>query len=298
MSNEVVPYRVKPETANAEPGPNTPDAPPRPGNIRSPQVLSPKILSPKTLSRGQKIRRILAGLSPEPSTVRWVTNADRQMRLTEPARHPAAAVQGNPSKAGFALKRTVDILGASAGIVLLAPLFVLTAVAIKANSQGPVIFRQKRHGANGTIFEIYKFRSMYVEQCDPSGVRQTVKNDPRVTPVGQFLRRSNFDELPQLINVLRGEMSLVGPRPHVPGMLAAGVPYEELDPRYMQRHKVRPGLTGLAQVNGFRGETTTRHAALMRLEFDLAYLERRSFPLDLRIILKTVAQEFFQGSGS
>ncbi|WP_209011760.1 sugar transferase [Roseibium aggregatum] len=287
MSHEAVPYEVEPKTVHVEPDAKTPDAPAQPANRHS----------PKALSRGHKIRRTLAGLSPAPSTVRWVANAERQTQLGEADLYPAGTVPASPSKAGHALKRTVDILGATTGLVLLAPLLVATAVAIKVNSQGPVVFRQKRHGANGTTFEIYKFRTMYVEQCDESGVRQTVENDPRVTPVGRFLRQSNFDELPQLINVLRGEMSLVGPRPHVPGMLAAGVPYEELDPRYMHRHKVKPGLTGLAQVNGYRGETTTRHAALMRLEFDLAYLEQRSFLLDIKIIFRTAVQEFFKGSG-
>ena len=287
MSHEAVPYRVEPKTATVEPDARASDTP----------AQSPKASLPKSQSRGVKIRCSLAGLSPAPSIVRWVAETNQKTQIAEANGHPAATLKGRPSEAGHALKRMVDIFGASAGLVLLAPLLAMIVVAIKANSQGPVIFRQKRHGANGTTFEVYKFRTMFVEQCDHSGVRQTIENDPRVTPVGRFLRQSNFDELPQLFNILRGEMSLVGPRPHVPGMLAAGVPYEELDPRYMQRHKVRPGLTGLAQVNGYRGETTTRHAALMRLEFDLAYLERRSFLLDLKIILKTVTQEFFKGSG-
>lgn len=287
MSQEAVPYEVEPKTTNVEPAARTPDV----------TAEAAKSLSPNALSRGSRIRRTLAGLSPEPSTVRWVAAASQEAQFSETDFQPASTVQGSPSKAGHALKRSLDIFGASAGLVLMAPLLVIAAVAIKVNSQGPVVFRQKRHGANGTTFEIYKFRTMYVEHCDSSGIRQTVEGDPRVTPVGRFLRQSNFDELPQLINILRGEMSLVGPRPHVPGMLAAGVPYEELDPRYMHRHKVRPGLTGLAQVNGYRGKTTTRHAALMRLEFDLAYLERQSFLLDLKIIVKTAVQEFFKGSG-
>jgi lipopolysaccharide/colanic/teichoic acid biosynthesis glycosyltransferase len=292
VSREAAPYEVEPKTTNVEPDAKTPGVP-----VESATSQSSKALSPKALSRGRKIRRTLAGLSPEPSTVRWVASATQQAQSSEADLQSAAHIQDRPSKGGHALKRTVDIFGASAGLVLLAPLLAVAAVAIKANSQGPVVFRQKRHGANGTTFEIYKFRTMYVEHCDYSGIRQTVEDDPRVTPVGRFLRQSNFDELPQLINILRGEMSLVGPRPHVPGMLAAGVPYEELDPRYMHRHKVRPGLTGLAQINGYRGETTTRHAAVMRLEFDLAYLERRSFLLDLRIIVKTAVQELFRGSG-
>ncbi|WP_346914685.1 sugar transferase [uncultured Roseibium sp.] len=287
MSQEAVPYKAEPKTANGRPNAAKSDTPVRFSEARF----------PKSQLRGLNIRRSLAGLTPAPSIIRRIIASNQEIPGADVNGVPPTDFKGGPTKAGHALKRTVDIFGASAGLVFLAPLFVLTAVAIKANSQGPVIFRQKRHGANGTTFEIYKFRTMYAENCDHSGVRQTIENDPRVTPIGRFLRRSNFDELPQLINILRGEMSLVGPRPHVPGMLAAGVPYEELDTRYMRRHEVKPGLTGLAQVNGYRGETTTRHAALMRLEFDLAYLERRSVLLDFKIILRTVTQEFFKGSG-
>ncbi|QFT33393.1 UDP-glucose:undecaprenyl-phosphate glucose-1-phosphate transferase [Labrenzia sp. THAF82] len=195
------------------------------------------------------------------------------------------------------LKRPLDVVGASVGLVLLMPLFVLIALSIKLTSRGPVFFKQQRHGLNGVPFEVLKFRTMYKNMCDDSGVVQTVQNDPRVTPVGSFLRKSNFDELPQLINVLRGDMSLVGPRPHVPGMLAAGVPYEEFDPRYMDRHKILPGITGLAQVSGFRGETREEYQARMRLEHDLHYVENQSLLLDIKIILETVRTEFFSGKG-
>lgn len=195
------------------------------------------------------------------------------------------------------LKRAMDTAGAAAGIILLAPLLLGLAIIIKMTSKGPILFRQERHGRHGETFVAYKFRSMYTDRCDSSGVQQTVKNDPRITPVGRFLRRSNFDELPQLFNVLKGEMSLVGPRPHVPGMLANGVPYEEFDPRYQSRHKVKPGITGLAQVNGFRGETKDAYAARMRLEHDLAYIGTQSIVLDIKIIIGTVVREFFKGNG-
>jgi lipopolysaccharide/colanic/teichoic acid biosynthesis glycosyltransferase len=195
------------------------------------------------------------------------------------------------------LKRPIDLIGATTAVVVLSPLLVGIAVAIKANSKGPVFFLQNRHGKDGKVFKVLKFRSMYVEKCDHSGVRQTVKDDPRITPVGRFLRRSNFDELPQLINVLRGEMSLVGPRPHVPGMLAAGVPYEEFDRRYHARHSVRPGITGLAQVNGFRGETKNAYAARMRLKYDLVYTRQQSAFLDIKIMAGTVLREFFSRNG-
>ncbi|WP_298813370.1 sugar transferase [uncultured Roseibium sp.] len=195
------------------------------------------------------------------------------------------------------LKRSFDVIAGSIGLVLLMPLFVLIALSIKLTSRGPVFFRQQRYGLNGAPFEVLKFRTMYKKMCDDSGVVQTVKNDPRVTPVGSFLRKSNFDELPQLINVLRGDMSLVGPRPHVPGMLAAGVPYEEFDPRYMDRHKILPGITGLAQISGFRGETREEYPARMRLEHDLHYVEHQSLLLDIKIILETIRNEFFSGKG-
>lgn len=195
------------------------------------------------------------------------------------------------------LKRFVDVIGAGAGLILLAPLFAFIAVAIKFSSHGPIIFRQERYGLNGKRFTIFKFRTMHDHMCDGTGVSQTVSNDPRVTAFGNFLRRSNFDELPQLVNVLKGDMSLVGPRPHVPGMLAAGIAYEKFDSRYMDRHLARPGITGLAQVNGYRGETTDALSARMRLEHDLAYLEKQSLTLDLKILARTFIREFFRGNG-
>ncbi len=195
------------------------------------------------------------------------------------------------------LKRGLDLFGSATGLFLLLPLFAFVAIVIKVTSRGPVFFRQQRYGLNGTLFTVLKFRTMFVEQCDPSGLQQTVANDPRVTWFGRFLRRSNFDELPQLINVLRGEMSLVGPRPHVPGMLAAGVPYEIFDKRYMSRHAVQPGLTGLAQVKGYRGETDDFQAAHTRLMLDLKYIETQSFALDVKIVAVTIVTEFFSGRG-
>ncbi|MBG6206386.1 lipopolysaccharide/colanic/teichoic acid biosynthesis glycosyltransferase [Labrenzia sp. EL_126] len=194
-------------------------------------------------------------------------------------------------------KRSLDLFGSVLGIITLLPLFACLSVAIKLTSKGPIFFKQKRHGLNGNLFTVYKFRSMYTDRCDKTGVDQTVKNDPRVTPVGRILRRCNFDELPQLINVLKGEMSLVGPRPHVPGMLANGVPYEVFDPRYQSRHKVKPGITGLAQVKGCRGETKDASAASMRLKYDLEYIDEHSLFLDVKIIFNTLIQEFCNGKG-
>lgn len=147
------------------------------------------------------------------------------------------------------------------------------------------------------MFSILKFRTMYVGRSDVSGRQQTVRDDPRVTPLGRFLRQTSFDELPQLINVLKGDMSLVGPRPHVPDMQAAGVRYEDFDARYMERHAVRPGLTGLAQIKGFRGDTSTEYAARMRLDYDMNYVAQRSVWLNIKIIFATIRVEFLNGSG-
>lgn len=195
------------------------------------------------------------------------------------------------------LKRSFDLVGALGGLVLLAPLLIGIALVVKVTSKGPVFFRQTRLGRDGQPFSILKFRSMYIDRCDASGLQHTVEGDPRITPIGLFLRRSSFDELPQLINVLLGQMSLVGPRPYVPGMRAGGLPYECLDYRYYDRLKVRPGITGLAQVNGYRGDASNKEAARVRLEHDLAYIEQAGFWLDLKIIVRTIAREFFKGSG-
>lgn len=194
-------------------------------------------------------------------------------------------------------KRAVDVIGASVGLLLFAPLLIGIAIAIKATSPGPVFFRQKRYGYRNRRFWIFKFRTMYVHLGDHSGTQQTTACDPRVTPVGRILRKSSLDELPQLFNVLKGDMSLVGPRPHVPGMLAGGMLYEVLTPYYFQRHMMRPGVTGLAQVSGYRGSTVAPLSAIERLDYDLQYITRWSLWLDLLIIMRTATREFFRGSG-
>ncbi len=196
-----------------------------------------------------------------------------------------------------AAKRAFDILGSGILIVLLAPLLITLAIAIRATSPGPALFRQKRYGRNNVLFTIHKFRTMHVDRQDVTGVQQAVGGDSRITRLGAFLRRTSLDELPQLFNVLAGDMSLVGPRPHVPGMLAGGVLYEELVPDYFARHAVRPGVTGLAQVSGCRGPTTDPVAARKRVEYDLDYIERMSLGLDLRILWRTFVMEFITGSG-
>jgi lipopolysaccharide/colanic/teichoic acid biosynthesis glycosyltransferase len=211
--------------------------------------------------------------------------------------HRARTAIPEPSKAMLATKRVIDMTGAAFGLIVFAPLFVGIAIAIKATSRGPVFFRQKRYGYHNRRFWIFKSRTMYTDLGDARGTQQTTSNDPRVTPIGRILRKSSLDELPQLINVLKGDMSLVGPRPHVPGMLAGGMLYERLTPYYFQRHIMRPGVTGLAQVTGYRGETTVALSAIERLDFDLRYIATWSLWLDLRIIVRTAVREFFRGSG-
>lgn len=221
---------------------------------------------------------------------------DRRLRTHRRVRFDRAAVR-EPSRLLMAAKRSIDVLGSAFGLVALAPLFIGVALAIKLTSAGPVFFKQKRYGYHNRRFWVLKFRTMYTHLEDARGTRQTTANDPRITPVGRILRKTSLDELPQLINVLKGDMSLVGPRPHVPGMLAGGMLYEELVPYYFQRHNMKPGITGLAQVSGYRGSTVLPSHAIERLDYDLQYIQSWSLWLDVKIILRTVVREFFAGSG-
>ena len=195
------------------------------------------------------------------------------------------------------LKRVFDILFASVALFALAPLFFFVALAIKFTDRGPVFFMQDRVGKDGKPFQIFKFRSMYADTCDKSGVAQTTSNDKRIMPIGAVLRRTSIDELPQLLNIIKGQMSVVGPRPHVEGQCAAGKPYEQVVPYYSYRYRMRPGLTGWAQANGLRGPTVDRELAKDRIDHDVAYIQNFSFLLDMRIIVRTAMREFFTGSG-
>jgi putative colanic acid biosysnthesis UDP-glucose lipid carrier transferase len=169
-------------------------------------------------------------------------------------------------------------------LLLITPLMLAIALTIKLTSPGPVLFKQRRYGLDGKEILVYKFRSMTVLE-DGNVVTQATRNDSRVTRLGAFLRKTSLDELPQFINVLQGRMSVVGPRPHA---VAHNELYRKLIPSYMIRHKVRPGITGLAQVNGLRGETDTLEKMSARVEHDLAYLRNWSLLLDLKIVLMTV----------
>jgi Undecaprenyl-phosphate glucose phosphotransferase len=183
-----------------------------------------------------------------------------------------------------AAKRCFDLCLATAGLLTLLPLIMATALLIKLDSRGPVFFRQKRNGFNGEAFDILKFRTMHVLE-DGLVIQQAVRNDPRVTHLGRWLRKSSIDELPQLFNVIRGDMSLVGPRPHA---TSHNSEYETVIANYAFRHHVKPGLTGWAQVNGYRGETRQIEQMERRVEHDLWYINNWSPLLDLKIVLKTV----------
>ena len=191
---------------------------------------------------------------------------------------------GRPAAIESCLKRAFDILGAVAGLVLLAPLLVFVAALIRLDSPGPVLFPQERYGLGGRTFRIYKFRTM-TATASREIFRQATIGDARITRIGNVLRRTNIDELPQLFNVLVGDMSLVGPRPHP---LALDEHYRQIIPGYMRRYTVRPGMSGLAQVTGHRGPTPTTQSMAARVALDLRYIEVWSFALDLRIVIATI----------
>ena len=185
------------------------------------------------------------------------------------------------------LKRLFDLAFASVALVVLSPVLLLVALAIKLDTPGPVLFRQPRLGRDNETFEVLKFRSMHRESADGSGLRSTSRGDERVTRVGRFIRATSLDELPQLLNIVLGDMSVVGPRPHALGSRAATKLFWEIDVRYWHRHAAKPGLTGLAQVRGFRGATENESDLSERLHADLEYLENWSIWRDIKIIAMT-----------
>jgi Undecaprenyl-phosphate glucose phosphotransferase len=184
-------------------------------------------------------------------------------------------------------KWVFDKVVALLALILLSPVMIATAIAIKLDSPGPVFFRQKRHGFNNELIEIFKFRSMYTGKLDASASKLVTRNDPRVTKVGRFIRKTSIDELPQLFNVLMGELSIVGPRPHALQAKANNLLYYEAVDGYFARHKVKPGITGWAQIHGWRGETDTIDKITQRVNHDLYYIENWSIFLDLYIVVMT-----------
>jgi len=203
----------------------------------------------------------------------------------------AAKISEHPTGA-LAAKRFLDVVVSSVALIVLAPLLIVVSVIIGMDRAGPVLFTQVRFGKDRKLIRVYKFRSMRLDPCDVSGFTRTVQGDLRITPIGRFIRRTKIDELPQLLNVLKGDMSLVGPRCHPLGMLAAGVAYEDLVPNYHDRHLMKPGITGLAQARGLRGPTSKRSKAKARIAADIHYIKNYSLMLDLKICGRTILSEF------
>lgn len=185
-------------------------------------------------------------------------------------------------------KRVFDVVFSAVALIMFLPLGLVIALLIKLESPGPVIFTQGRFGRGNRLFKVYKFRSMRFDAADSGQIRLTERGDSRVTRVGDFLRRSSLDEFPQFFNVLLGQMSVVGPRPHPPGVKAGDRIYEEVEADFAERYKVRPGITGWAQVNGLRGNTFTEDHLTQRFVYDIQYIRNWSFELDLWIVLKTI----------
>ncbi|WP_445011785.1 undecaprenyl-phosphate glucose phosphotransferase [Vreelandella stevensii] len=243
---------------------------------------------------GQTVRALFYALRNHTAEVRFIPAfEDMQLlnhRMSEVAGHYAIDLSVSPMN-GMSrfVKRSEDIVIGSIISLMILPLCVGIALAIKLTSPGPVLFKQYREGSNGRRFKVYKFRSMHVHEERGGRVTQAKKHDSRITPIGAFLRRTSLDELPQFYNVLQGRMSIVGPRPHA---LAHNEYYKELVESYMRRHKVKPGITGWAQVNGLRGETDTLHKMQRRVEYDLWYIDNWSVWLDLKIIFMTVFKGF------
>lgn len=210
-------------------------------------------------------------------------------RYVDPARTTLVVSTGPLGLRGRVGKRAFDMVVASAGLLALSPVLLIVAAAIKLEDGGPVFFIQRRLGRGNQFFDMYKFRSMRVDNLDADGARSTGRSDDRITRIGAFIRRTSIDELPQILNVLRGEMSIVGPRPHALGSRANNKYFWEVDQQYWQRHCLKPGLTGLAQVRGHRGATEQEKDLTDRLQSDLEYVSRWSLLTDFIIVLKTIA---------
>lgn len=237
----------------------------------------------------KKLRTVPVRIDLVPSDVVWQFPAINMERL---ASVPVLTVaNGRVDEQMGMLKRLEDLVISSILLILLSPLLLLIALVIKLDSPGPALFKQRRHGFNNQVFEVYKFRSMKVEASASKEVKQATKNDDRVTRVGRFLRRSSLDELPQLFNVFFGHMSIVGPRPHA---IQHNLEFGAIILEYFGRHNVKPGITGWAQVNGLRGETDTVDKMHRRVEYDLHYIEHWSIMLDLKILVMTAFSVWFQ----
>ena len=244
-------------------------------------------------SAERRLMQIIGQLSVAPVHIRLSPDLigfnfpDRITRTV--ARLPLLGVFERPiSGWSHVFKRIEDVVITSLALLFLAPLLLLIALLVKLDSPGPALFRQQRHGFNHRIIEVLKFRTMRVDCAGQDGSLQATKDDPRVTRVGGFLRKTSLDELPQLLNVLTGEMSLVGPRPHPIGLGSQGRRFDDVVERYAARHRVKPGITGWAQVNGWRGETDTVEKIQKRVEHDLYYIDNWTVWFDIEIMFKTL----------
>jgi polysaccharide biosynthesis protein PslA len=231
----------------------------------------------------------LRGAAPGPARahpLRWRPSLPAQPLYAA----PNSAWLAEPALRGWraVAKRVEDVVVALAALALLGPLMLLIALWIRLDNPGPALFRQRRTGLGGREFQMLKFRTMRQEAAEQAGCRQATRCDPRITRAGAVLPRVSLDELPQLLNVLRGEMSVVGPRPHAPGTRAGGRPFETVVPFYPARHRVRPGMTGLAQIRGWRGETDTEEKLIRQVQSDLEYIACWSLWLDLRLLARTL----------
>lgn len=262
------------------------------GMIRAGEIDEVWLMLP--MSHESRIRRIVRELRDEFVELRLLPDV-RQMAIVERSATdvlgmPAINLATTPRSAPeLWAKFAFDRLFAVAVLIPLLPLLAVLAIAVKLSSPGPVLFRQRRKGADGREFHILKFRTMRAHRAQPGVVRQASRNDARITPVGAFLRRTSLDELPQFFNVLSGQMSVVGPRPHA---IEHDDFYRQLIDCYMYRYRVRPGITGWAQVNGYRGETRKVEAMAARVKLDLFYMQNWSFWFDMKIILMTVVRGF------
>ena len=242
----------------------------------------------------ERIKHILNTLADSSITVKFIPDFFSfdllHSRLTDIGGIPIVSVYDSPlnSSGNALLKRLEDVVVSTLIVIMISPILLTIAIAIKLTSKGPIIFKQRRYGINGEEITVLKFRSMTV--CDDGNeITQATKNDTRITKIGAFLRRTSLDELPQFFNVIAGNMSIVGPRPHA---CAHNEQYRKLIPKYMLRHLVKPGITGWAQIHGWRGETDTLEKMEKRVEFDLHYIDNWSLWLDLKIILLTFIKGF------
>ncbi len=244
------------------------------------------------LEEAGRLRDIQMALIDRPVDVIWAPDIFAVSLLNHSVREfagvPLISLTETPLRGAPAvIKALMDRTLAVTGIIVLSPLLLTVAALVKLTSPGPILFKQRRHGWDGEVFEVWKFRSMYLH--DDANVKQARRDDDRITPIGRFIRRTSIDELPQLFNVLQGKMSLVGPRPHA---VAHNEYFGDKIHAYFQRHRIKPGLTGLAQVNGCRGETDTLEKMQQRVEYDLSYINNWSVWLDIKIIARTLILVF------